>query len=84
VLKIALAKTLIILRIFLKFPTWSGEFDAIINNLNLIGYDLVLTDLIGTFLVLYKAAGTPKFRGLIGCYFAPPQLSRKVDLTIVA
>ncbi|MCH6565970.1 MAG: hypothetical protein IH811_08870 [Proteobacteria bacterium] len=40
------------------------EFDAIINNLILIGYDLVLIALIGTFLVLSKTARTTIFRRL--------------------
>jgi hypothetical protein len=31
------------------------EFDAIINNLNLIGYDLVLIDFIGTLIGTIKS-----------------------------
>jgi len=49
---------------FIKFRTPSVEIDAIINNLNLIGYDLVLIDLIGTFLVLSKTARITIFRRL--------------------
>ncbi len=39
---------------FIKFRTPSVEFDAIINNLILIGYDIVQIDFIGTLIGTIK------------------------------